>query len=408
MDTKYGPLTDAEVDFSSRCAIRHVKKMPRTAFGNGYAAALHQCARSVFGRLSLVESQYRQRWESGLQKGDVHDGIAFLSLPWHFLTENLQRGNFTIRERAMPFLQLRTIFLNADWRRTHFIVLNQASLRDVRRFYQRFTDEGLVLPPTLLIFESRLLEASTRAVGCEVCPRQFPVPLFRSILRANTTAFEAKHNSVRIFGSIGFPSHNRARPTVARVLHQFRLGISPAQRSSVVVGSRIDSGVANANITNESWMSAKNGTRMSMQSWIRMLTQSTWSIVVSGTYPVSFMIYESIFLGALPVFVVDQRLDLSDMPLADDGVKFNTFGHIVHLSNFTVGYVRRLYNTPPSVIAQMQKRLRLAAKRYSLDEVFQYMLHKAVLFSVGMPLKCSQRHSSRCEHFSGKSASAWG
>ena len=95
-------------------------------------------------------------------------GATFLSLPWHFMTEDLQRNmSWTSSEKAAPFLQLREILhKTADWRRTHFAVLNQASLDKVSSFYEKWTNESLVVPRTLVLFESRLLEASRSHEEC--------------------------------------------------------------------------------------------------------------------------------------------------------------------------------------------------------------------------------------------------
>ena len=63
-----------------------------------------------------------------------------------------------------------------------------------------------------------------------------------------------------------------------------------------------------------------------------MLNTTQFAVVVSGTYPPTFTLYEAIFMGALPVFVnarespmfgpnVPRAFAAADMPFGDDGVE---------------------------------------------------------------------------------------
>ena len=64
------------------------------------------------------------------------------------------------------------------------------------------------------------------------------------------------------------------------------------------------------------------------------------------------------------------------------GVDFCSFGFIVHESNFTLAFVRGLYDMPEAEIARRRNALAAVAARYSLGNALSYAARQAARLDV--------------------------
>ena len=173
---------------ASNCTADGLRSHPH------YALAVHQCivrrfftaeVRASGKRLkaSSAETAYRVEWEHVLRADEeagrrrAADAPTFLSVPWNGLVEILARN----RKAPRVLRRLRQLFAALDWRRRHFIVLNQVALGQVYKYYHQGTGEVLQLPEMLLVFaasRAHMRHLDPRPSDCAIhtqrpCPRSF-------------------------------------------------------------------------------------------------------------------------------------------------------------------------------------------------------------------------------------------
>ena len=106
--------------------------------GTSYDAWLRNATKKAFPsrQLTALEHFYRKEWQRTFNQtaGTFH----FLSLPWHHIVEGpLNKGPVLDRLRLA-----RQLWTRLDWRRRHFILLNQQESRNRLSRWQRLKTAG--------------------------------------------------------------------------------------------------------------------------------------------------------------------------------------------------------------------------------------------------------------------------
>ena len=109
------------------------------------------------------------------------------------------------------------------------------------------------------------------------------------------------------------------------------------------------------------------------------------------------LIYESILLGTLPIFVLSEIslfwpgkrgppkntkiAQVADryayMPFADDGVDYRKFTFILRPGEFTPDFIDKILEMPKTDIAKRQDYMRTVQNRFEISGTFEYMIRRA-------------------------------
>ena len=350
-----------------------------------------------------LDKHYRTLWMRRATDVDA----CFVSAPWHDITEIEWRAH-KLSKKLQTIASLWAHGL--DWRRRHFIALNQCSRAQINEALRDATGSGHfdLYHANLTIFDSRLegLAAAATLNHPPQPPNVIPIPLFHSSWAENRrTLARACHAALGM---------RRARPTDL----VFRGSCLP------VVHDGRQKLVDNLTGTTQLNTSARSSTlrldlecaKGSFQSFASLVCNSTWTLVPSGSFPPTFMMYEAMVGGSLPLFAyfsswgaarfpssratsekgrfsptnrwVLSRLTKKQlalplasltmeqidrhMPFYDEGVRFSEFGAVL-LSPDAASVLSVIEDTREQLPAR-QRRLREVLPYFSPNGTFAYIL----------------------------------
>lgn len=238
-----------------------------------------------------------------------------------------------------------------------FTIFNQASPEQLLTYCPKIT-----FSHTLTVFDTRLSILFYVANNLAIPPFQtIPFPLYRTNL--SMLAMLPKKN--RLHGSIGTASHNKCRGRLYKVLAQ----------------------------SNHTFTLEKN------KEWLERIRRSEFNIMCSGTFPATFMIYETILAAALPIFVISGSGKLrgrskpqkryknvnyySMMPFSDIGVDWMKFSIIIHEREFTPEFVQTVLKMETQQVRLMLEYLKRVQHYFIPVNAFKYAVnyHRSRPFS---------------------------
>ena len=173
---------------------------------------------------------------------------------WHYMLEEQARGHehaFSCDHimKSLPSIPMFTIF-------------NQASPEQLLTYCPKIT-----FSHTLTVFDSRLSTLFYVANNLATPPFQTtPFPLYKT----NLSMLPMHQKTTRLHASIGTVSHNSCRRRLYNVLRQ----------------------------SNNTFTHEENN------DWLETIRRSEFNLMCSGTFPATFMIYETILAATLPIFVI--------------------------------------------------------------------------------------------------------
>ena len=294
------------------------------AHGSGKLAALRKANPKNYG----LDLFWRHRWQES-----PFPGAFFISVPWHDLFECIGSCSWSVPKKMAALGKIWNEKL--DWSRPHFIALNQVYPSMV---FQQSEGRVNLSRPKLRIFDSRL-EAFEDLVcrfspgykGHSSVPRlplpRIPIPLFHWPPTQDHAA------SQRCEGA-------------ARTLQlAFRGTCDNGDRShrAQIVQHLVQQNLPGRDL---------NCTRARLGTFTRLLCSAEWTLTPSGTCAPTFMIYEALHFGSLPMYVYKasalmsrrlhwncnprshgnrlpaEKLD-TVLPFHDEGVRFSSFGKVV-------------------------------------------------------------------------------
>ena len=282
-------------------------------------------------------------------KTQAKNAPDYISIDWNALTEYDPRHK---KRKNCADLSLKLGRLTQS-SRPMFTIMNQASFGQVLQ-----TCPDAISKPwhKMIVFDSRLSALFYKARG--LTPYQptmmIPFPLYSNTKAVATSLPPISAKKRRVFISTGTVSHNRCRTTLA---------------------------------------SLSNTGHMSSSTWSEMVSDSEFVVMCGGTFPATFMLYETILKGSIPVFIVPYTTHLWNnangrvvhskkqrtpplyecMPFADDGVDWARFSIVEAERHLNVSrLVQSLYTMDRSKVARMQHELEAVRHRFLPKAAFAY------------------------------------
>ena len=311
--------------------------------------------------MSVTDRNYRKEWKRHMDTSTT----TFLSIPWNFAIEELARPP------AYNYSGLHAIthiFKNMDHTRKHSVVFNQASVGQIDFWMAKASIPYQGLPACIVIFESRLFELYDALRLTTPLRRQFAVPLFRGTLE---TQWPKKHSG-KVFVSLGTVNHSAVREEVRDVT----LKLVASHTKRIVFYPDV----------------------IKFERWYGHMRNSEWAVMCSGTYPPTFMLYEAILLGTLPIFILTNTTPFwltykqkikgelvktplpstadpyQHMPFAGDDVDYRRFSYILRPQDFTTGLLETILAMPQEQVEEKRSYLRSVQERFTLKSSFDYMM----------------------------------
>ena len=249
-----GSLAEAELDqyrWSVVTAVQHVFDMyPKTWDDSG--------ARKFY-----------EFWKASLRAGSVPHGAVFVPFPWRFVMELEVRN----RNELSRFKWLMRFWETLQFGKfRHFIVLQQCSVGSIK-VAATLLDRAFIIPDDMIVFDTRLFDLAERAQGVPITHNSVPLPLLHNAPPDMRFVWPARRNfSIHFAGSCT----NSVRERIPGWL---------------------------AEVNNSRVYTCGNKEKLDQSRWAYEVANSNFTLTASGTFPPTFMIYEAMQLGSLPVML---------------------------------------------------------------------------------------------------------
>ena len=372
--------------------LRSLSKSAYRAYVDEQSEALWSSDRLVNSGLWLTH-RYRRLWMGSKQlQGNA---VYFVSVPWQELFENTFRraifpdkqaaktwnGSRASHPRLAPLRQLMELWRNGlDWQRPHFVILNQLSLQQMNFYARQVEPTFSWTRENLVVFDTRLWNLAMTAHNKLATQTLLPVPLLREAPGPHygfATDFRSCRHTPRSDRTITLLATgsnygtNTARGRVFGAL-QRHLGTVPGVL--LLDGEK---------------------RKLGLQAYRAALCRTRWFMSVSGTFPPTFMIYEALQAGALPIFayaadpfcggwLCNTQKDVMmppdemqrHMPFFDEGVRFNDFGALIAANDpQLIPKIVRLVNQTTEAEEEARRGIMLGhARRFTPKGTFDYAL----------------------------------
>ena len=133
--------------------------------------------------------------------------------------------------------------------------------------------------------------------------------------------------------------------------------------------------------------------KLNFADWTANVRRSDFVVFCGGTFPSSFMLYEAILFGSIPVFILPQKTllfkarpsknftrpaDMFDMmPFADDGVEWSRLSVLLHESADDIGIsLRAIESMDARVVSEMQSYLLSVRHRFLPENAVRYAIDR--------------------------------
>ena len=349
---------------------------------------------------------YRARWQREMHAQRVamrSPAACFIAAPWHDIVEIEWR----VHKMTDKLQMIAALWLyGLDWRRRHFVALNQCSraqlneaVADAIARTSGHSTSFNVLHVNLTLFESRLEGLAAAATfGHPPQPRNVvPIPLFHANWARDQSLMSSSCGAARRAGRLR--SYGLVfRGSCVKVVHDGRRQLI----SALNAGTNATFGAAapiNVSCVKESFTAFSS-----------LVCNSAWTLVPSGSFPPTFMLYEAMLGGSLPLFAyftswggarfstdpdtpairtITSRITLERlarplvplnsmqidalMPFYDEGVRFSEFGAAL-LAPDSAAVMRIVNNN--SELHIKQRRLRAILPLFTPNGTFAYMLRR--------------------------------
>jgi len=316
-----------------------------------------------------LDRAYRQEWERVPLKG-----YFYISIPFHTVLDEWGDPVKALEQRTISpnIVKAIGIWKSLDWSRKHFVFFAQVSFSSINLFTWSTHAPGFIWnKDNLIIFDARLWNLALALKGLTSPTKLFPVPLFHGV-------------------GPGFEDIDRcARLTTTRKTRAYLSGLIDLKRPTrefVMRGlKKRFRGVADVVINTE---------KVDRRTFVKAICHTTFVICISGTFPPTFMIYEAMHAGALPIFIVDSlpylpnntafttRKSFSNlksmdqfMPFGDNGVHFSKFGIMLRSNDpDLLDRIEAAISMKHSEVLERQKYLKKVVKRFTTSGAFQYAI----------------------------------
>ena len=317
-----------------------------------------------------LDRAYRQEWERV-----APHGYFYISIPFRAVLDEWGDPVKALEQRTISpsIVKAIGIWESLDWSRKHFVFFTQVSFSSINLFTWSTHAPGYIWnKDNLIIFDSRLWNLALALKGFTSPTNLFPVPLFHSAVPGfediDRCARRTTTRETRLFFAGTIDSKRRTRDVLVHGLKKRFRGIA-----DVVINTK----------------------KVDRKTFVKAICHTTFVLCVSGTFPPTFMIYEAMHAGALPIFVVDSlpylpnkkalttRKSFSNlksmdrfMPFGDNGVHFSKFGIMLRSNDpDLIDRIEAVISMKHSELLERQKYLKKVVKRFTTSGAFQYAIH---------------------------------
>mmetsp|Transcript_70448 Transcript_70448/g.199794 ORF Transcript_70448/g.199794 Transcript_70448/m.199794 type:complete len:477 (-) Transcript_70448:131-1561(-) len=315
-----------------------------------------QWARQSSGSLADEDffMYFRNRF---LKEPSFYMGWVYIPLPWHWLFEDIPRRRLSCGLAPIGMAAKMLQKLNRDFR--YFTVMIKAHVLP-RPAYKILTVPTLPVWDNVVVFESRGKENIVEGtVGLH--PR-VPVPLLYG-RKAQLTPVENRSQDVFFAGACHLSS----------VRYQFG-------KDRVVGTEPLTTGRYN-------WNVFRCDEKVPKRDFRGFLQNSTWVVCPGGTMPATFMTYEAIQAGALPIIPFTDYANHGNfsspaegqepflwLPYQDIGVRWNEFAMLVPIQQLAdmKGLVERM---EPAELERRRGLLRKYRPLFTTEGLSAYILY---------------------------------
>ena len=137
--------------------------------------------------------------------------------------------------------------------------------------------------------------------------------------------------------------------------------------------------------------------KLPLEAYREALCRTRWFVSISGTFPPTFMLYEALQAGALPIFIyaadpfcggwlcqTQNRVMVPPeelqrhMPFFDEGVHFNEFGALIAANDpQLISKIMQLIRQAPEVEEMRRKKMLNVSTRFTPRGTFEYAMRVA-------------------------------
>ena len=212
--------------------------------------------------------RFYELWKASLRAGAVPHGAVFVPFPWRFVMEMEVRN----RNELTRFRWLLRFWRTLQFGKfRHFIALQQCSVGSIK-IAATLMDLAFIIPDDMIVFETRLFDLAEHVQGVPITRNTVPLPLLHAALPDIRFVLPARRNfSIHFAGSCTNSVRERIPEWLAEV-----------NNSRVSTCSRTTQ-------------------NLDQSRWASEVSNSNFTLAASGTFPPTFMIYEAMQLGSLPV-----------------------------------------------------------------------------------------------------------
>mmetsp|Transcript_16308 Transcript_16308/g.47716 ORF Transcript_16308/g.47716 Transcript_16308/m.47716 type:complete len:459 (+) Transcript_16308:53-1429(+) len=257
-------------------------------------------------------------------------GLVYIPLPWQSIKETAVR---MLGKHCHPITATRRLMATLDKKWVYFTLMEQS--------HSGAIGVDGVDWSRVLVFDSRGVHT------CKNCP-SLPVPLLYTGDWEVPMGTEPRSKSVFFAGSC-----------TGKMRRFFGPGTSVPPKN----GTRWDKGY--------DWAIGACDNKLPRDEFVRKLHSSTWVITPAGHFPTTFMIFEALQAGALPVMPLPLNL-----PYQDIGVRWPDLGVTVTEAELRGGLLKsKVEAVQPKDIAQRQALVKKYRGLFTKDGLIAYILY---------------------------------
>lgn len=275
---------------------------------------------------------------------------TYISIDWNYVIESGMRRNHSMVGSSCNFISSQLDILKNSTR-PMFTIMNQASFEQLLTYCPRVMDHHL---HKLTIFDTRLSTLYNKARGLDSYRiNTLPFPLYSNTKVISQLPRSSKKSS-KLYISTGSSGHNVCRKKLEPFTEKKKVRLS---------------------------------------EWTRRVASADMVLMCGGTFPATFMIYETILLGSIPVIIIPTTTLLSitgkaqnytnrhvlydNMPFSDDGVDWKKFSIIKFERDINFNsFVNTLNSTSEEEIASKKKALESVRHRFLPKNAFNYASYR--------------------------------